>query len=231
MILMPAIRNIFDVKSSRIVRVLLIEPNRTWALRSLAEEAKVSLGLASYVASALIQMGFGNRDEHNRFSLTDPYRLIRHWGASHNYLFVNKFSEYYTFDIEFNDFISRFTRLPTRVRCKYALTLHAAAWLVAPYVKPTDFHIYTYPDIGKGLETLTRVLKISPVERSGNVKVVAPYDEGVFYCSRLVDGVRIVSPVQIYVDLFNHPGRGEEAAEKILDKMSKKWQNKVVRHQ
>jgi hypothetical protein len=228
---MPAIRNVFDTKSSRIVRVLLIEPNRTWTLRSLAEEAEVSLGLTSYVTSALVQMGFGSRDEGNRFGLTDAYRLIRHWAASYNYLFANKFSEYYTFDTEFNVFISRFTRLPTQVKSKYALTLHAAAWLVAPYVKPTDFHIYVYPDIGKGLEALVRILKISPVEKSGNVKLVAPYDEGVFYCSRLINGVRIVSPVQIYVDLFNHPGRGEEAAEKTLEKISKEWRDRVVRHQ
>jgi len=229
---MQIVRNIFQAKSSRIVRVLLTDPRRTWVLRELADEAQVSLGLAFYVTSALVEMGLGDRDERNRFILTDPHRLIRQWAASYNYLFLNKFSEYYTFDTEFDTFMSRFGKLLTPIKSKYALTLHAAAWLIAPYVKPTDFHIYLHPDIGKmQFPGLVRTLGISPVERSGNVKFVEPYDKGVFYSSRLVNGIRIVSPIQIYVDLLNHPGRGEEAAQKLLEKINKEWSNGNVRHQ
>lgn len=227
---MPIIRNIFEVKSSRIVRVLLTDPRRTWVLRELADEAQVSLGLTSYVTSALVQMGLGNRDERNKFILTDPHRLIRQWAASYNYLFLNKFSEYYTFDTEFDAFISRFGELPPPIKSRYALTLHAATWLIAPYVRPTDFHIYVHPSISKKhLQALVRTLEISPVERSGNVKLVTPYDEGVFYSSRLINRVRIVSPVQIYVDLFNHPGRGEEAAQKLLERIDREWHEGNVR--
>jgi len=229
---MQIIRNIFQAKSSRIVRVLLTDPRRTWVLRELADEAQVSLGLAFYVTSAIVGMGLGNRDERNRFILADPHRLIRQWAASYNYLFLNKFSEYYTFDTEFDAFISRFRKLPAPIKSKYALTLHAAAWLIAPYVKPTDFHIYLHPSIGKKhFPGLVRILGISPVEKSGNVKLVVPYDKGVFYSSRVVNGVGIVSPIQIYVDLFNHPGRGEEAAQKLLEKINKQWSNGNVRHQ
>jgi len=218
------IRDIFEVKSSRVVRVLLTHPSRTWVLRELAKEAQISVGMAYYVVSSLVQMGFASRDESNRLILTDPYRLIRQWAASYNYLFINKFSEYYTFDTEFEAFLSRFAKLPERVRERYALTLHSAAWIIAPYVRPTDFHIYIHPDIGrKELEVFAESLDISPIERSGNVKLVTPYDKGVFYGSKLINGVKIVSPVQLYVDLFNHPGRGEEAAGKLLEKISKEW--------
>jgi hypothetical protein len=227
------VHNIFEVKSSRIIRALLVHPGRSWVLRELAKEAQVSLGMVHYVTSSLIQMGFASRDESNRLILTDPYRLIRQWAASYNYLFQNKFSEYYTFDTEFETFLSRFTKLPDQVRGKYALTLHSAAWLVAPYVRPTDFHIYIHPDIGrKELAVFAESLNISPIERSGNVKLVTPYDEGVFYASKLVNKVRIVSSVQLYVDLYNHPGRGEEAAGKLLEKIAKEWEaEEVVRHQ
>ena len=198
-------------------------------LRELAKEARVSLGMAYYVTSSLAQMGFVSRDESNRLILTDPYRLIRQWAASYNYLFLSKFSEYYTFDTEFEVFLSRLTKLPDQVRDKYALTLHAAAWIIAPYVRPTDFHMYINPDIKrKELAQFTESLNISPTEKSGNVKLVTPYDEGIFYGSKLVDGVKIVSPVQLYVDLFNHPGRGEEAAGKLLEKIAKEWQAEKV---
>lgn len=227
------VHNVFDSKSSRIVRVLLVHPRRSWVLRELAKEAQVSLGMAYYVISSLVQMGFVSRDESNRLILTDPYRLIRQWAASYNYLFLNKFSEYYTFDREFETFLSRLTKLPSQVEGKYALTLHSAAWLIAPYVRPTDFHIYIHLDVGReNLAVFAKDLDISPIERSGNVKLVSPYDEGVFYGSKLVNGVRIVSSVQLYVDLYNHPGRGEEAAGKLLEKVAKEWEaEEVVRHQ
>lgn len=227
------VHNVFDSKSSRIVRVLLVHPRRSWVLRELAKEAQVSLGMAYYVISSLVQMGFVSRDESNRLILTNPYRLIRQWAASYNYLFLNKFSEYYTFDREFETFLSRLTKLPSQVEGKYALTLHSAAWLIAPYVRPTDFHIYIHLDVGReNLAVFAKDLDISPIERSGNVKLVSPYDEGVFYGSKLVNGVRIVSSVQLYVDLYNHPGRGEEAAGKLLEKVAKEWEaEEVVRHQ
>jgi hypothetical protein len=58
------------------------------------------------------------------------------------------------------------------------------------------------------------------------VKFVVPYDEGVFYGMREVRGVKTVSNVQLYVDLFNFPARGEEAASQILEVMLKEWRQK-----
>lgn len=222
--------NVFQGKSSRIVRVVLSNPDRTWTLRELAKESSVSLGMAYYASSSLIRMGFASRDESSRLAVADADRLIRHWAASHNYLISNRFAEYYTFDTDFDVFISRCAKIPRQV--KIALTLHAAAWLVAPYVRPTDVHVYVHPGMRKKeLDTLVRALKISPIERSGNVKLVTPYDEGVFYHSQSVNRVRIVSAVQLYVDLFNYPGRGEEAAQKVLERIVRERQTKIVRHQ
>lgn len=228
---MPLLRSIFGVKSSRVLRVLLTEPSRAWPLRALAEEAEISLGMTSYVAALLIRMGLASRETSGKFFLTDPHRLIRQWGASHNYLLVNKFSEYYTFETKFEVLVSKFSRLRRRIKEKCALTLHAAAWLVAPYVRPADFQAYVDPTIDKKeFAELVRVMQISPSQKSGNVKLVTPYDEGVFYSARLVNGARIVSPVQLYVDLFSYPGRGEEAAERLLEYIAQEWGAGVVRH-
>jgi hypothetical protein len=45
-----------------------------------------------------------------------------------------------------------------------------------------------------------------------------PYDEGAFYGSRPIKGLRGASPIQVYLDLLTFRGRGEEAAKAILDK-------------
>lgn len=53
--------------------------------------------------------------------------------------------------------------------------------------------------------------------------MVLPYDEGIFYGVSQVDGVNVVSKVQLFVDLFNYPARGEEAAEVMLRSLEKQW--------
>jgi hypothetical protein len=49
-----------------------------------------------------------------------------------------------------------------------------------------------------------------------------PYDEGVFYNTQNVDGMPIVSAVQIYLDLMKIRGRGEEAANAVLERVIRK---------
>jgi len=70
---------------------------------------------------------------------------------------------------------------------------------------------------------VARELDLKPVPKGGNVKLVIPYDEGVFYGSQVVDGVTVVSDVQLYVDLYNYPSRGEEAAQYLYDRILRKW--------
>ena len=49
------------------------------------------------------------------------------------------------------------------------------------------------------------------------------YDDEVFYGVTQVGGVNVVSKVQLCIDLFNYPARGEEAAEMVLKTLEKEW--------
>jgi hypothetical protein len=57
---------------------------------------------------------------------------------------------------------------------------------------------------------------LKPVPSGGNVALIEPYDEGVFYGTRTVEGAPVVSPVQLFLDLMQIKGRGEDAASAIL---------------
>ncbi len=70
------------------------------------------------------------------------------------------------------------------------------------------------------------LLGLMPMEKNGNVKFAIPEDAGVFYGSQETNGVRTVSPIQLYVDLLNYPARGEEASQAILKVIEKKWKDK-----
>jgi hypothetical protein len=222
---MPAVRNVFAPKSSRILRVLLTNPNRDWDERELAAESQVSRGMTHYVCSALIELGSAARDNQNRIVLVDPVRLLRRWAAYHQYDRVNKFLEYYTFEKEIDQFLTKVATLDSR----YALSGLAGAWLVAPYVRPVDVHLYIFSE--NLASKLAEKLELNPTPSGGNVKFVLPYDEGVFYGTSDVKGVKVVSNVQLYVDLYNFPARGEEAASQLLEVLLREWQQRKEVHQ
>jgi len=64
-----------------------------------------------------------------------------------------------------------------------------------------------------------------PIEENGNVKFAIAASDGVFYGVQEIDGIRIVSDIQLYVDLFNYPARGREAADELFRKIEKRWDN------
>jgi hypothetical protein len=73
-------------------------------------------------------------------------------------------------------------------------------------------------------ENIVSLPDLKEVETGANVMLLGPYDEGVFYGTQVIDDIRIVSPVQIYLDLKSYKGRGEEAAEVLLrDVIKPKW--------
>ncbi len=67
-------------------------------------------------------------------------------------------------------------------------------------------------------DILVKRLGVQPTELGGNVYLIQPYDEGVFYATQKAQGIHVVSNVQLYVDLYNYPARGREAAEHLREK-------------
>jgi len=224
------VKDIFSVKSARVLRVLLVNASRDWNERELAKEAKVSRGLAHYVCRSLIEWGYVSRSEQNRLVLVDPLRLLKRWAAYHQYDKMNTFLEYYTFEREVDRFVKQ---LSTISSVRYALTTLAGAFLIAPHVRPVDVHMYVYNR--EDAAAIAKALNLQPIPKGGNVKFVLPYDEGVFYgkqnasvwiSDQVVNRVNVVSSVQLYVDLYNFPARGEEAASHLLEYILKEWKEK-----
>jgi hypothetical protein len=145
---------------------------------------------------------------------------------------VNKFLEYYTFEREIDKFLKELSKLKNH----YALTALVGAYLIAPHVRPVDVHIYISNE--KDAETFAEQLRLQPIPRGGNVKFVIPYDEGVFYgrqkvslSSDVTNKVNVVSDIQLYVDLYNFPQRGQEAAEHLYQYIIQKWGKELVGEQ
>jgi len=216
---MRLVRNIFEPKASRVIRCLLVNVGREWTIRQIAKEAETSVGYTHAVLATLIDMKYIERNKRQKLVLLNPSTLLKRWAAFHQYDHNNQFLEYYTFEKEIDTFL---TTLEEKLRNeKYAVTSLAGAWLASPHVRPIDVHLYI--ENRKKAKSLSQLLNIKLTAGVGNVRMVIPYDKGVFYGSRLIRGVRVVSNVQLFVDLFNYPARGEEAAQHLYTIIEKKW--------
>ena len=210
-------KDIFEPKSARVVRVLLTNPSQRWRIATLAKEAGVSLGWTHAVVATLQEQNYVARDENYRVKVVDPIRLLRRWGAFYSFLSESKFETFHTFENQLEPFLDRLKK----VEASYALTGLSGAWLVAPYVRPVSVDIY----VADRTETseFVRTLELRPVERGGDIRLVLPYDSGVFYGAHSIDGIMVVSKIQLYVDLVNYPTRGEEASTMIFRLIEEEW--------
>lgn len=229
---MRRVSNIFEPKATRVLRALLTHPERGWTVRGLAEEVRISVGYAHAVVSTLMDLGYVARTETYKIRMVNPTVILRRWAAYHQYDKLNTFLEYHTFEHEIDRFIHQLSTVNNK---SYALTSLAGAFLIAPHVRPVDVHMYIH---GKeDAAAMAKALGLQPIPRGGNVKLVIPYDEGVFYGQQrasiripdqVLGEVNVVSSVQLFVDLYNYPARGLEAAEHLYGQVVEKWGKVLV---
>ena len=220
---MRKVRNIFEARASRVLRCLLTNPGEAWSIRGMAREVQVSVGYTHAVTASLLDLGYVVRNDLNFIEAIDPIRLLERWANYYQYVHENGFLEYYTFDREIEGIVGKLQKATS----DYALTTLAGAYLVSPYVRPTVLELYVKDK--NQAEYIVDNLQLRPTPRDGNVRLVLPYDDGVFYKTQTLGDVKIVSDVQLYVDLVNYPSRGEEAAQKILDTIREKWSSSLLK--
>jgi Transcriptional regulator, AbiEi antitoxin, Type IV TA system len=212
--------NPFSGKAVDVDRVLLVRYPQSLTTRDLAKESQVSLGEASKVSRALVDQMLAIRDSaHSTLKLMDPAGLLTRLAAIRNFVADTKFIEYYTPEEDMSKFLSRLKELHGP---EYAVTGLAAALFVAPFVRPTNVHIYVKTE--EDAMELARRLDLMPVEKNGNVKFGIAKSSGVFYGAQEINGIEVVSPQQLYLDLRNYPARGEEAANEVYKVIEHNWE-------
>ena len=204
------VRSIFSPKSGRIVRVMLSNPGRLWRVQELAKEAKVSLGLASRLKQRLLELEYASEKE-NGLTLSRPGELLKQWADNYSFR-KNKVYDYFSLD-EIKELERNLSQYCERRGIAYALTLFSGAALVAPYARYTRGFAY----VGNNIREVADSLGLKQVSSGPNFSILEPYDQGVFYGSREIDSMRVVSDVQLYLDLVGFKGRGQESAEFLFE--------------
>lgn len=206
------LKSLFYPKSERVLRVLLTAGPKEWLTADLAEEAGVSLGLVSNVKKYLANQEWLEAETVG-FRLTKPLELLETWAKNYSYQ-QNEISEYYSLENigEVEAQLAN-TCLEMDIRC--GLTGFSGGSRYAPAVRYQRATAY----VEKDFDLLASALNLKQVSSGANVILFKPYDEGVFYGTRKIEGVPVVSPIQAYLDLKSFPGRGEEAAQALFDQV------------
>lgn len=208
----PAER-LFAPKSSRVVRVILEEPDRTWKVQDLARTAKVSMGLASRIKRKLVEQAYA-QEVAPGIRVADPTKLLRDWASAYKLPKV-RLAVYGMDDpAALERAIVRWGE-SNKVTC--ALTELSAASRLAPMVRNNRAVTYVLaPPSSEAIQRLLRDLALKEVDSGPTGELWLTDDESVLWHSRDRDGVRVVSPLQAYLDTQKNPARGEEAAEELF---------------
>lgn len=205
------LRSLYSAKAERVLRVLLNNPRRRWQVQAMAKEAQVSLGQASNVKKLLEEREWAKAGKDG-FGLLEPEALLKEWAQQYRFA-RNEVQSFYSIKpvAEIEDALARDT---SSAPSKLAFTQFSGAARFAPIVKYQRVSAYVSGDIG----ALADRVGLKATTSGANVTLISPYDEGVFYGGR----DNSVSPVQCYLDVRAASGRGQEAAEALMQHVLKK---------
>lgn len=225
----PVEINLGTVEASRVVRALLTNKDlkRNWTQRNLRDACSpsVSLGLVNKVVRYLKDQAYLGDVENGRgIRLRDPLGLLREW--SQNYRFSQHARhEYFTLlkpAVLRQKLVDQFSGNNRQ----FALAVFSAASEQAGHVRG-ELKLWLYID-EKLRGDFMQIAQAENVNSGANLVVMVPEDPGVFTkgCKIDYDGMPVTHPIQTYVDLKQAGGRGEEAAEALLEqKIKPAWKD------
>lgn len=206
---------LFSPSASRAIRVLLSNPKKPLTIYRLAKESGVAYSHVHGLVKELLKQGLCWDVGPRKFVLTKPEELLDRWAHYYSYSTFNRITSYYSPETEIEKILRKVTQVAETNDLTYGVTLHAGMSFVHPFVRPVDLHFYIEPG---DEEKWVKGLGLELIELGGNIHLARPFDKGVFYGLQNVRKVKVVSNIQLYLDLFNYPARGREAANHL-----KKW--------
>ena len=197
-----------------IIRVLLNHKNKGFTTRELSKEANVSLGLTVKIISSLAATHYVVKKP--KIKLTS-LKLLNAWAYTTSIKEINQLSFSAAERPEY--LFKKISLIAAQNNLTYTFTLYSATEFVSPFVVPNTLDFYILEGDKEKWETNLVKHNIFPAEK-GNITVYL-VNKDYFYNLFEVNGSKIISLPQLYVDLFSLGGRGEEAAQQIFKIMNK----------
>jgi DNA-binding Lrp family transcriptional regulator len=209
----------FSDKASLILRELLKDPKRQWGVRELAEKIGLDPGYVSRMAKSLSESGYASRDG-GKLKIRSSKEILDDWVRAYD-LKRNEQHRFFVLAPDVKSILQSLRKIKLPRKVEYALSVQAGAGLVAPHAVYKEVHMYVR-DNG-GIDFFRKELDLKEADQGANLVLMVPYyKHSVFYDSREIEELRVVSDIQLYLDLYGYPVRGREQAEHLYDKRLEK---------
>jgi hypothetical protein len=205
--------------AAKIVRALL-DKAHPWRVTDLVRYSKVSTGSAYRVVDYLESEALAVRDSEGRVDVPDWIALLRRWSEDYQFVRTNTISRW----IAPRGLEHLMSRIRDEEEGDYALTGTLAASDYTAYAPARNAMIYV-ADANRA----AKPWGLRSVDSGVNVLLAEPAYP--FMLDRPVinrNGLRMVRPAQVAVDLMTGPGRSPAEAEELLEWMRSNehsWRN------
>lgn len=211
-------RGPFSDKASLILRALLSEKERLWGVREMAGRVGLDPGFVSRMARELESRRYAARVD-SKIKLLHPKQILEDWVRDYDFR-KNRMESCFCLADAPDVILAKLRRLKIPDNLEYALGLHAGAALIAPHAVYGEVHIYV--SSAEGADFFKDKLELRNVSQGANVILLYPYyKQSVFWGAQKMGGLRVVSSLQLFLDLYDYPLRGREQAEHLYAKRLK----------
>lgn len=213
------VNNIFktsSVVSSAILRKLLVDVEKSWKLKYLAEEVGCSIGQVSKVKEFLCQQLWAQMSEDG-LKITKSEELLKAWSKEYQ---ITSFDSYPCYTLmPLPMFEERLKKMKENTGIDYCLTGFSGGSRYSPTVRYNRVHVWVS---AADIREFISEMDCKEVESGANIIIYSATQDDVFIDSREIQGCSIASPVQVYLDCMQLKGRGEEMAEAVYTKEIRK---------
>jgi hypothetical protein len=219
--------NLGTSEAGRVIRALLAPENagRRWTQRDLVNHftelvptiPSPSLALVNKVIQHLREQALLEPHASRGFRVRDYEGLLRMWRAAYRFD-RHRRQPYFTL-LQGRALHERLRAVDPDGKGRLAYAAFSAADLQAPTVRQPRTWLYLNPNIE---DEFRLSLDAKPVDSGENLIVLIPEDAGVFYRVEVGNNrAACTNAIQTYIDLAHAGGRGQEAAEAILQQRLK----------
>jgi hypothetical protein len=221
-----ATANLSTSEAGRVIRALLLPDNvgMRWTQREMQKHCQpnVSLGLVNKVVRHLQDEAFIEKLDDG-FRLREPQKLLFAWRTAYRFDRHERRS-YFTL-LQGKKLRDALAGLGLQTGGFALYASFSAADFQAPHVRQSKTWLFVRQ---QEISKFEKLVEAKPVDSGENLVVLIPDDDGVFY---LGDGgmmgdnrLACTNAVQTYVDLWHSGGRGQEAADALLEqKLKPEW--------
>ena len=201
----------FVGKATVIPRFFFKEPERIWQQAELASETGLTRAYVSVIIRRMLDAGYILHDGKG-YRLQSPNQMLDDWAGVYRFDRYAWKQEYAMAFQQIREGMDKVTDALAGKNLHFAMMGPCGAYLRFPYMEPITVTSYVS-------EPPVNLPGLHPVERDGNVVLYMPPNQGYFVGKNIIDGIPVVSDIQLYLDLKKMPGRCGDQADYLRENL------------